>query len=77
MPEQIKLDGSIYGYDKLIKEGNNFVALQGEDKPELYKGMKVVLLGDSRGYVSSSFNPGEEVTIIRFREPFKGEIQAT
>jgi hypothetical protein len=63
MPEQIKLDRSIYGYDKLIKE--------------VYKGMKVVLLGDSRGYVSSSFNPGEEVTIIRFREPFKGEIQAT
>jgi len=30
---------------------NNFVALQGEDKPKLYKGMKVVLLGDSRGYV--------------------------
>jgi hypothetical protein len=53
MPEQIKLDRSIYGYDKLIKE--------------VYKGMKVVLLGDSRGYVSSSFNPGEEATIIRFR----------
>jgi hypothetical protein len=46
---------------------NNFVALQGEDKPKLYKGMKVVLLGDSRGYVLSSFNPGEGVTIIGFR----------
>jgi hypothetical protein len=43
------------------------VALQDEDKSKLYKGMKVVLLGDSRGYVSSSFNPGEKVTIIRFR----------
>jgi hypothetical protein len=53
-------------------EGNNFVALQDEDKPKLYKGMKVVLLGDSRGYVLSSFNPGEEVTIIRLDlEPFK------
>lgn len=39
--------------------------------PELRKDIKVVLLGDSRGYVPSSFKPGEEVILIKFREPFK------
>ena len=71
MPEEIELGGNIFGYDKLTKEGSDFIALRGEDEPELYKGMSVVLIGDSRGYVPSSFNAGEEVTIIGFREAFK------
>lgn len=33
--------------------------------------MDVVLLGDSRGYVPSGFNPGEEASTIGFRESFK------
>jgi hypothetical protein len=71
MPEQIKLDENIFGYDELIKEGTNFIALRREGRPELRKGMWVVLLGDSQGYVPSSFKPDEEVTIIGFRESFK------
>ena len=39
--------------------------------PELRKDIKVVLLGDSRGYLPSSFKPGEEVILTKFREPFK------
>jgi hypothetical protein len=71
MSEQIKLDGSIFGYDMLIKEGGEFVALQGEGKPTLYKGMSVVLVGDTQGYVPSDFKPEEEVIIGGFREAFK------
>jgi hypothetical protein len=71
MPEQIKLDGTLFGYDTLVKDGSDFIALLGEGEPELYKYMKVILLGDSRGYIPSFFNPGEEATIIGFRECFK------
>src|SRR4051812_8490286 len=71
MTEELKLNGSIFGYDTLIKEGDNIIALRGKGVPELYKGMNVILLGDSRGYVPSRFNPGEEATIIEFTEPFK------
>ena len=71
MPEPVKFDGSIFGYDKLIIEDNSFVALQGEGKSELHIGMKIVLVGDTQGYVSPSFTPGEMAIIIRFREPYK------
>ena len=54
MPEQIKLDGIFFGYDTLMKEETDFIALRGGE-PDLYKYMEVVLLGGSRGYVPSSF----------------------
>jgi hypothetical protein len=70
MSEEINL-GHIFGYDKLIKVEGEFVALRGEGQPELYKGKKVVLLGDTQGYVPANFRPNEEVTISGFREPDK------
>ena len=69
MSEEINFDGSIFGYDKLVK---GFVALRGEDKPELHIGDRIILSGDTQGYVPSSFKSGEEATIIGFREPHKG-----
>lgn len=71
MSEEVKLGAHLFGYDTLLKAGSSFVALRGEDAPELTTGMKVTLLGDSRGYVPSGFTPGEEVTITEFREAFK------
>lgn len=71
MSEQIKLDGILFGYDTLVKAGEDFIALSGPEVPELTKGMKIVLLGDSRGYVPSGFKPGQEVTIVGFVEAFK------
>jgi hypothetical protein len=71
MPEQVKLDGMIFGYDTLIRSGREFIALRGTEVPELRKGMRVVMLGDSRGYVPHGFKHGEEVTIDGFTEAFK------
>jgi hypothetical protein len=71
MTEKLRFGGVLFGYDTLVKAGENFVALQGDEVPELSIGMKVVLLGDSTGYVPSGFRPGEEVTIVGFQEPFK------
>jgi hypothetical protein len=71
MSEYVKFGHSIFGYTTLIQEGKRFTALTGEEEEELRVGMKVVLLGDSRGYVPSGFSPGDEVTIVGFTEPFK------
>lgn len=68
---RIKLDGSIFGYDEIVVEGADFISLRGEGRPELRKGMRVVLSGDSRGYVPSHFKLQEEAIIIGFRESFK------
>jgi KAP-like P-loop domain-containing protein len=70
MTERIKTH-SIFGYDQLIKEGTDIVGLAGERVPELRKGMKVIMKGDSQGYVPSGHKEGVEATIVEFTEPFK------
>jgi hypothetical protein len=62
-------DSSLFGYDKIVREGDH-VTLEGEDVPTLHQGMMVELLGDSRGYVPSGFRPGERAEILAFRQPF-------
>jgi CheY-like chemotaxis protein len=71
MAEEVKFGGSLFGYTTLVREGGAFVALIGEGEHALHVGMRVVLRGDSRGYVPSGFPPGAEVTIAGFKEPFK------
>jgi len=70
LSDTFKFGCSVFGYTALVREGD-FVALTGDGEQKLQVGMKVVLLGDSRGYVPSGFSPGDEVTIVGFTEPFK------
>ncbi|HXJ47832.1 MAG TPA: hypothetical protein VNF91_01570, partial [Candidatus Acidoferrum sp.] len=72
MPEEMEFGHDIFGYTTLVRDNDVFVALTGRDVAQLRVGMKVVLLGDSRGYVPSGFSPGDEVMIVGFAEPFKG-----
>ncbi|MBI5005171.1 MAG: hypothetical protein HZC03_01020 [Candidatus Lloydbacteria bacterium] len=67
-------DGSsLFGYNQVVELGGEIVSIKGE-KGDLFKGMKVELVGDSRGYVPSGHQSGEKVTIVGFSEPFeKGE----
>src|SRR5262245_20882995 len=65
---------SLFGYDRLIRRGDVFVALKGEDVPTLRIGTRVRLRGDSRGYVPGTFSPDDEVDVVGFVAPFeKGE----
>lgn len=69
--EEIDFGGSsLFGYDSLIRRPE-FIVLKGKNAQSLNKGMVVELRGDVRGYVPSGHQPGERVTIIGFREPFK------
>src|SRR5437867_905685 len=70
MPERIKID-HIFGYNTLMKEGSDIIGLAGEEVPELHKGTKVEMVGDTKGYIRSGHRPGEEATIVEFREPDK------
>lgn len=62
---------SLFGYDRLVRRRDAFVALKGDDVTTLRIGTKVRLRGDSRGYVPGSFAPDDEVEIVGFVEPFK------
>jgi hypothetical protein len=72
MTEEVVFGHILFGYTTFVRDGNVFVAPTGETEPELRVGMKVTLLGDSRGYVPSGFQHGQEVEIVGFTEPFKG-----
>jgi hypothetical protein len=74
MSQEVSLGADLFGYTTLIKEGDTFVGLTGEGEKELRIGMNVVLLGNSKGYGFLGFSPGDEVTIIGFREAFKGGV---
>ena len=71
-------DFNVFGYDTLVKDGKEIVALKGNNVPELTKGMAIELKSDFSKPPPSGFRYGEKVTIIGFREPFKngsgGEI---
>jgi hypothetical protein len=71
MPEEIKLNDSLFGYDSLLQEGDEIIALRGKSKPELLRGMKVVMVGDSDGYIASGHKTNDEATILEFRKPFR------
>ncbi|HEY7080505.1 MAG TPA: hypothetical protein VH500_12435 [Nitrososphaeraceae archaeon] len=64
-------DGNVnlFGYDTLVKE-EIFIELHGEDHSMLLKGMRVILMGDSQGYIHDHFQIEERVTIIEFRQAF-------
>jgi hypothetical protein len=69
--EDVDFGGSsLFGYDSLVRRPE-FIELKGKTAKSLNKGMVVEISGDSRGYVPSGHEPGEKVTIIGFREPFK------
>ena len=70
MEKEIRLKHDIFGYNTIVKKGDQIITLKGDQITELDIGMEVVLLGDSRGYVPSNFEPGEKVTIVEFTEPF-------
>jgi hypothetical protein len=77
MPKQVPLDpsspdSSVFGYDTLIEE-SVFVELRGEripspPPPPLRIGMKVVLRGDTHGYIPGGFDPDDEAEILGFRK---------
>ncbi|HEY7080100.1 MAG TPA: hypothetical protein VH500_10385 [Nitrososphaeraceae archaeon] len=62
-------DVNLFGYDTLVKE-EIFTELHGEGHPTLLKGMRVILKGDSQGYIHDHFQIEERVTIIEFRQAF-------
>jgi hypothetical protein len=70
MAKEVKLKHDLFGYNTVVREGDKVITLKRQTVTELDLGMKVVLLGDSRGYVPSGFNPGQKVTILEFSEPF-------
>jgi hypothetical protein len=70
MEKEIKVDGSIFGYNTFVKNDDHIITLKGDRITELDIGMEVILLGDSEGYLPSDFKPGEKVTIVQFTEPF-------
>ena len=64
-------DGSsLFGYDRVVELGGEIVSMKGE-RGDLFKGMEVELVVDSRGYVPSGHQSGEKVIIIGFSEPFE------
>jgi TIR domain len=71
MSDELVFGQSLFGYTTLVRDGDTFVALKGEAERDQRIGMRVVLLGDSRGYVPSGFDHGQEVSIVGFTEPFK------
>ena len=71
MSEEIIFGDNLFGYTTLVRKGNTFVALAGDGQPKLQVGMRVTLLGDSRGYVPSGFRDRQEAQIVGFAEPFK------
>ncbi|MCA8948555.1 MAG: pentapeptide repeat-containing protein [Planctomycetes bacterium] len=64
----------LFGYDSLLHGAQGIVGLVGDEVPPLRIGMRVGLCGDSRGYVGGGFSDSEEVEIVGFREPFRGDV---
>jgi len=60
--------GSVFGYERLVRRPVA-IAIEGPGKQRLYLGSRVVLQGDSRGYVPGGFEDGDEGMIVALLSP--------
>ena len=74
--EQFRDGSNLFGYDTFVRRVTIVAMEPGEGwtKPTLELGMKVRLLGDTKGYVPGNFQHHEQGVIVGFREPFDGEV---
>ena len=66
---------NLFGYDSFrVLQSGERIGLRDSTgiTPELIRGARVVIEGDSKGYVPSGHRPGDSVRITGFAEPFEG-----